>query len=380
MAQTAATTTRLLSFLGKGDYQLTAYRWPAVGGASVSSRYVAAAVAGLAGVDEVSILATTAAEATHGEALRQTFREQRLPAPCFVRLADGKDPQELWTNFRVVGEEVVRGGAQRVIVDITHGFRSQPFFAGAVLGFVRAIAESSAEVQVVYGAFEAPASDGATPIWDLTPFAELSDWAQALGHFLRTGDARAAASAAERVGRSLRRDWAQAGRPGAEPSVSAFARALREFSDALVTVRVGELLLERGKGDRPAEGPARVRALAEALERSRTELERHIPPLAEVLDRVGDMLRPLMVPGADLSGAPAGERDLERCGPERRRAGLGQAIQERPASHRRCPQQHRARGIPGRSVSGKDAHRAAGPTDRRAGADARAGRRSGERA
>jgi CRISPR-associated protein Csx16 len=245
------------------------------------------------------------AEATHGHALREVFQERRLPEPAFVRVRDGKNPAELWTNFRVVKEEIVRAGAERVIVDITHGYRSQPFFAGAVLGFVRALAEFPADVHVVYGAFEAREEGGPAPIWDLTAFAELIDWAHALGHFLRTGDARAAASVAERIGRNLSRDWAQAGRQGPAPGVAGFARALQEFSDALVTVRVGELLLERGEGDRPTEGPARVRTLTEALERSRMELERHIPPVAEVLGRVADMLEPLSFAGQDLAGGEA---------------------------------------------------------------------------
>jgi CRISPR-associated protein Csx16 len=297
--------TRLLSFLGTGDYREVAYRWPALGDRQVSTRYVAAALAQLAGADEVTILATAGAEATHGDALRRTFQDRQLPAPSFVPLADGKDPEELWSNFRVVKDEVVRAGADRVIVDITHGFRSQPFFAGAVLGFVRALGESPVEMQVVYGAFDARDGDGKAPIWDLTSFAELTDWTHALRHFLRTGDARDAASEAERIGRSVRRDWAQAGRQGTGPSVTDFAHALRELSHALVTVRVGELLLERRKGDRPSEGPARVRALSEALERSRADLARHIPPVAEVLDRVADRLRPLTFAGDDLSGADA---------------------------------------------------------------------------
>ena len=279
-------TTRLVSFLGKGDYRETAYRWRGIADRQVATRYVAATLAQLAPADQVVILATGAAEATHGQGLTDAFSALRLPAPSFVRLADGKNPPELWDNFRVVKEEVMRPGADKVIVDITHGFRSQPFFAGAVLGFVRAFAESAAEVQVVYGAYDAREGDGPAPIWDLTAFSELADWAHALGHFLRTGDARAASAAATRIGRRLSREWAEGDRQGAAPRVTGFARALQEFSDALVTVRVGELLLQRGKDDRPSAGPARVHALGEALERSRAELERHIPPVAEVLERV----------------------------------------------------------------------------------------------
>jgi CRISPR-associated protein Csx16 len=194
-----------------------------------------------------------------------------------------------------------------VALDITHGFRSQPFFAAAIVGFVQAVADQALPVQILYGAFEARDGEGCAPVWDLTVFAELVHWSQAIGHFLRTGDARDAAERTEHIGYALTREWAQAGKQGTQPAVRSFATALREFGDAFVTVRVGELLLERRKGEKPSRGPARVRALHEALGGSRADLHRHVPPIAEVLDRLEGMLEPLVI-GAENLGEPEARR------------------------------------------------------------------------
>lgn len=292
--------THLISFLGIGDYKETCYGWE---GMHVTTRYVALALAKLFDAGRTRILATEEAEDKHTKALRRAFLDWGLAEPDFVRIPSGGESGELWEQFRILREQLDRGSQSSHVLDITHGFRAQPFFASAVVSFLRALPESASELKVVYGAWEARRHNVA-PIWDLTVFTDLVDWAHAVGHFLRTGDAGSAVERTERIGREADRVWA-ASKEGAAPTVLSFARALREFSDALVTVRVGELLLRREKGDKPTEGPARVEALLEALQRSREDLSRHVPPMAEVLERVESVLRPLSLGASDLSGPEA---------------------------------------------------------------------------
>ncbi|MCS6878844.1 MAG: hypothetical protein NZP72_11160, partial [Geminicoccaceae bacterium] len=65
------------------------------------------------------------------------------------------------------------------------------------------------------------------------------------------------------------------------------AKALHEFGADLETLRTGDLLL--GK---PNEKPSAV-ALVAAIEGARSDVEAHLPPLSDVLDRMANMVRPL---------------------------------------------------------------------------------------
>lgn len=304
----ASGSRKLFSFLGTGDYKATRYCSERPEPREVETCYVARAIAELEEVSEVVILATEKAEETHGDALRKALEQARLSHPRFVRLPDGKSADELWQSFAILQEELARPSSSPVLFDITHGFRAQPFFSAAAIAFLRALHRGPEDIRILYGAFEAKDSAGRTPIWDLTTFAELIDWTHAIGHFIRTGDARAAAERARRVGRELARSWA-VDRVGAKPGVEDFATALESFSDALVTVRVGELLLARAKGEKPSKGPARVTALLDALASSREDLERFVPPLGEVFDELERMLVPLGVEGMHLR-SPAAQRSV----------------------------------------------------------------------
>lgn len=289
---------RLISFLGTGKYGETTYHLDEGEAQRVTTQFVTLALAQLLGATEVLVVCTQAAEDKHGQALAAAFVAAGRPSPQFMRVADGRTPEELWQGFQVLRGLIGEQTSQRLALDITHGFRSQPFFAAAVVGFVRALPGAGPDISVWYGAYESRSADGPTgrsPIWNLTAFTELVDWSQSLGHFLRTGDARVAAATAERIGRELKKVWAST-REGDPPQIVQFARALEEFSDALVTVRVGELLLARTQGEKPGEGPARTQALLTAIQASRPDLERRIPPVAEVLDRLVEMVKPLQLP------------------------------------------------------------------------------------
>src|SRR5207302_1058631 len=95
-----------------------------------------------------------------------------------------------------------------VAFDVTHAFRSQPFFAAAVTAFVRAIDRDPPAIRVFYAAFDAR-KDGITPVWELTPFIELLDWAQSMMLFLHTGRSGPVADRTITLGKELARRWAQ---------------------------------------------------------------------------------------------------------------------------------------------------------------------------
>lgn len=292
---------RLISFLGTGHYQPVDYCLES-DSKCCKTPYVAAALACLLPAEEVVILATEQAEKTHREALVQELTRLGKNSPEWVRICDGKSRAELWDNFNRLVDLLTQSKAEQVVLDITHGFRSQPFFAGAVVSFVRAIEGNLSPIRVVYGAFEARDANDRAPIWDLTAFVELLDWTQAIRAFLSSGLGQELATKAEDLGKRLAKAWAEH-KQGRAPQVKKFASALRAFSQALTTVRTGELLLARGKH------LSAVKWLAQAVQEAAVDFKAYIPPMVKVLEQIQAMLQPLLLEQNHLSG-PEGQRAM----------------------------------------------------------------------
>ena len=219
------------------------------------------------------------------EALDLGIRFERRQMP------DGKDEEELWASFRMLLDALRVPAAREphVVLDVTNGFRSQPFFAAGAVTFVNLIDEMPGTFRVVYGAFEAGEgqSGGTAPVWELTAFVDVVAWASRLQMFLRTGRAGEVAAEATELGRELRRTWASGDRLGDNPSVEALGKRMAEFGDALETVRTPALLL--GDGKRPSAANALITSLRDA----EVGVQEHLPPLHDVLKRVGEMVEPI---------------------------------------------------------------------------------------
>jgi CRISPR-associated protein Csx16 len=282
-----------VTFLGTGRYEPVAYGF--AGKRAETSRYVARALAELLRPRVIRVLATEEAENQHGAGLRESLVGLGGPQPEFVRIPSGKERSEQLAFFEIL-KQALRGAEGPVVLDITHGFRAQPFLAAAVVAFLRAVDEPPPEIRVLYGAFEAKTAEGVAPIWDLTYLVELLDWTAALRMLLKTGRAEEAAAETERLGRSLSKAWAEGGRSGPRPELDRLGRALREFGANFETLRTGDLLLGRGP-----KVPPSTAGLLDALERAREDVLRHLPPLAAVLDRLRDMVEPLAVPPERLA-------------------------------------------------------------------------------
>lgn len=288
---------RLVSFLGLGkkDRQRNEYfydevEWTFDERKAKPTRYVCRALAELLSPQEIVILGTAESLAAHQGRLNDELREGNYPSPEFVEIPRGERSSELWGQFQLI-KSWLRGSNGPVMFDITHGFRSQPFFAAAVSAFVRAVDENPPDLRVCYAAREA-----GDRIWDLTEFVTLLDWAQALRMFLRTGRAQEAADATTRLGRELAKAWVEGGKQGARPDIDNLGRALARFGADLETLRTGDLLVDRG-GRRSSAGE-----LYAAARRAKAQVVLHIPPLGDVLDRVLSMVEPFSEQRADLSG------------------------------------------------------------------------------
>ena len=269
---------RLVSFLGIGRYEPTRHRFPDES-LGTKTKYFCRAIAEFVRTDEIAIVATAEAEAAHGEELCKDLRSANLPAPSFQPIPKGESELELWRQFDVVKELLRPPIGTEVVLDVTHAFRSQPFFAAAVAAFVRAVDREPASRKIFYAAFEARKED-TTPVWELTPFIELVDWAQGMMLFLRTGRSADVAEPTIRLGRELARCWAET-KEGVRPNLEKLGKALREFGGNLETVRTGDLLLPGAAGS--------AASLSTALQEAE-ESAAAVPPLADVAIRIGKRL------------------------------------------------------------------------------------------
>jgi CRISPR-associated protein Csx16 len=189
--------------------------------------------------------------------------------------------------------EAIRTCKDSVLLDITHGFRSQPFFAAACIQYVQSVLPNPPRIQVVYAEYRE--TEPESPIWELTPFLEVLSWSRNLMIFLRTGQAGEVVKATESFGRELDR---QLPKEGAQ--LRKFATALGEFSNDFTTIRTGSMLT--GK-------KASAQGLDENIYQTREEVAQKLPALKYVLDQAHEMVEPLRTNGARLSST-AGQRVL----------------------------------------------------------------------
>jgi CRISPR-associated protein Csx16 len=281
---------RLVTFLGTGRYEETTYTWQRdEATCKYRTRFVARALAEMASVSEVIVLPTIEAWTTHGNAFQEELNGFGLKSPTETLLPLGATPAELWHQFELTKAALRADRGTQVVLDITHGFRSSPFFAAAAVAFTRLVDKELYDLQVVYGAFEARDTESnTTPIWDITPFVGLLDWSRNLMLFLRTGRVAELSSAIETLGRALRKAWHLGGGQGEQPRIQKLGDALERFGNEIETVRTGSLLLGGPNN------PSGVLELLNELQRSKDELPRHIPPLADVLDRLRSTVEALL--------------------------------------------------------------------------------------
>ncbi len=268
-------TPHLVTFLGTGRYQQTNYLLEDNPDRVVKARFVARAIAELFDAGRVTVLATKLAEEQHGEDLRGTLVGREV---TIVQIPEGRTESELWKQCAAL-DEAVRASRGPLLLDITHGFRSQPFFAAGVLALQRAAgALEDREVRVLYGRF-LPTEPDRSPIWDLSVMLELLDWAQGASLFVHGGSAGYLANKLRDADKQLR-----ARERGPLPHTFKLAQALQAFAHDYATLRVQGLLTKRAKH------------LAESLDEYKEKAKVYLPMLAPVLEKMEAMVTPLRAP------------------------------------------------------------------------------------
>ncbi|NJP05006.1 MAG: TIGR02221 family CRISPR-associated protein [Chloroflexaceae bacterium] len=179
-------TTKVISFLGYTPpdkrYQRTTYVFEGEP-YPTPTPFMSEAAAHFFKPDELLILVTAEAKGQNFGDLVKNLEGVITPTP--VDIPSGKHEHELWQIFAAMSERIQPG--DRIIFDITNGFRSLPVLAFLAASFVQIVRQAQVE-RMVYGAFDAQdKGKGLTPVFDLTPFVRLLEWTTATNTFLKTG-------------------------------------------------------------------------------------------------------------------------------------------------------------------------------------------------
>lgn len=258
----------LISFLGTGNYQKATYTWPEVGAATTA--YAPAALSTLLRPSRVVVIGTDEAFNRHGEALRREIAFEE------ARVVTRFDEAGAWEIFDTIARHVTEG--EHVVLDITHGFRSQPVVALAAAQFLE-MARRAEVRHLVYSVFRPEAGpEGEAPLVDLREFLSLSRWTVAARQFVRDGRADALA---DLLGEIHERSYQM---PGATRlrSVGPAGEALRGLTQALAVVR-------------PHEAAKWAKEATQKLEASQAELSGTpaLSPLGLLLKEVIETIAPM---------------------------------------------------------------------------------------
>jgi CRISPR-associated Csx2 family protein len=181
-----------VSFLGTGGYEPCTYR---LGERDATpTRYVQRAlveVLGPATFDRLVLLVTPEAKEKHGTALCDELGslDGLRVTPELLSISENiHDPAVHWAIFEQLRSCVTPG--DRLVLDVTHGFRAAPILASAALSYLKHAANIEV-AHIFYGAFEAKGA-----LVDMRDFFEIQRWAEAVGRLIDTADARLLATLA----------------------------------------------------------------------------------------------------------------------------------------------------------------------------------------
>ncbi|MDW8464757.1 MAG: TIGR02221 family CRISPR-associated protein [Chloroherpetonaceae bacterium] len=255
-----------LSFLGMGNYQEVTYKF---GEKACRTRFMPFATKQFFQLDRFFVAQTREAGETHGKALREICEYEQIEIPS------GKTSDELWKMFSIIAEKIPENST--LVIDITHGFRSQPMIVLAIAIYLQAAKDVKIE-KIIYGAFDARENDIA-PVFDLTPFLDIMSWASATDQFLKFGDA----SSLKNQLRNTQRATYSPESPFRAFRLSAVGDKLEKLTNALALVR-------------PEETLKHAKAFAEEIKKAQSDFQNIIAakPFAILLEKVEQRFMPYL--------------------------------------------------------------------------------------
>jgi len=271
--------TRLVTFLGKREYEPCRYEVMEEDPPFVckETNYVASALVEYLlnknhTITEIQVLCTEESKNTHFDGLCKALAEFVPEASIQAILIPlGDKSQDLWEIFNKTQHCFTPKDGTKLVVDITHAFRSLPFFAGSVIAFLMATGKLPEGVDVFYGAFEMKPPK----LCRLSRFVEVLRWAYALFLFLETGRAQKVGDLLEHYQKLAPRGTSKDDR-GIRGPLAKIAEAIKKWSDDFETLRVKSLLLEKPT----------AQGLVDAIKKNKDNIANFLPPLTSVLEDI----------------------------------------------------------------------------------------------
>lgn len=192
---------KAISFLGfnpKG-YSQTNYR--SLAGELKTTRFFQEALVEFYPIDTLYILLTPTAEFKIPEELSQSNWKMledslagRVDLQAIREIPENHNENDIWVIFDKITEHIEEG--DRILFDITHGFRSLPVLALIAVSYLRVVRNVEIE-GIVYGAFQSEKNEA--PVVDLLPVVSLLEWTTATDQFIKTGNGKDLASLLRKV-------------------------------------------------------------------------------------------------------------------------------------------------------------------------------------
>lgn len=191
---------RLISFLGTTNYKMAKYRFN--NSKPVEEQFIQLAIQEIILPKDETVIMTIfmtqkAKETNWDNLLELGLKKRGLNENSeYVIIPEGNSEDEIWELFQIIYDKL--GENEQVYCDITHGFRSLPLLSIVLLNYAKII--KNIEIKgIYYGAWEAKDSvTGIAPIFDLSSFANIQDWAIAANQFLRFGSSESISNLANK--------------------------------------------------------------------------------------------------------------------------------------------------------------------------------------
>lgn len=102
----------------------------------------------------------------------------------------GLNQEELWQNFDLFMRLTkILDDGDELYLDVTHSFRSIPLFMYLMMDFIQILNHKSITLEgLYYGMYEAKSEVGYTPIVDLKPMFQISQWIRGVYDFINYGN------------------------------------------------------------------------------------------------------------------------------------------------------------------------------------------------
>jgi CRISPR-associated DxTHG motif protein len=164
---------KLVCAVGTGNYQETNYH---VGERQKSTSLAPIAIGSCVADQGQSLklvaLLTADAEQKHGGRLKAEAESEGWTYTR-IEIPKGESEEELWEIFEAFGRELDQG--DELVLDLTHGFRHIPALLLSATQYY--VSRKKLTLQgIYYGAWEARDAENNSPIFNMTPLYDLSEW------------------------------------------------------------------------------------------------------------------------------------------------------------------------------------------------------------